>query len=86
MFKKIFYFILWGICVKNNVFAQQMTLQNNILANKFQNKDRITEILRRDNYKIIEPYYFVSNRPTIEQALSQDMQNGALISPDNHLT
>ena len=51
-----------------------------------QDKKRITEILRKENYKIIEPYYYVTNRPTLQQALSHDIRDSRLVSPENHMT
>lgn len=48
-------------------------------------KKRITEILRRDNYGQIEPYFYVSNRPTLDEALSEEIRNRTLISPMNHM-
>lgn len=51
----------------------------------FTNKKRITEILNRDNYGLIEPYFYASNRPTIEQALADEIKNRTLISPMNDM-
>jgi hypothetical protein len=48
-------------------------------------KQRITEILRRDNYGLIEPFFYVSNRPTISEALADEIKNRTLVSPLNHM-
>lgn len=53
---------------------------------EYQDRKRITEILRKENYKIIEPYYYVTNRPTLQQALSRDIRDSRLVSPENHMT
>lgn len=50
----------------------------------YNNKKRITEILRHDNYKIIEPFYYTSNVPTIAQGLSYQIKRYGLIIPEDH--
>lgn len=52
---------------------------------EFGNKKRITEILRHENYGEIEPFFYVSNRPTIQQALADEIKNRTLVSPVNHM-
>lgn len=52
---------------------------------KYQDKKRITEILRRDNYGLVEPFFYVSNRPTIQQALADEIKYRTLVSPMNHM-
>ena len=52
---------------------------------EFQHKKRITEILNRDNYGLIEPFFYVSNRPTINEALADEIKNRTLVSPTNYM-
>ena len=52
---------------------------------RFQRKERITEILNRENYGLIEPYFYVSNRPTIQEALEDEIKNRTLVSPTNYM-
>ena len=79
-----YYIFLWFLLSIIPVYAGTViTAAEMPLAN--QDKKRITEILRRENYKIIEPFFFVSNRPTLQEALSDQIRDGILTSPENHM-
>ncbi len=80
LFRYCFIFLL---CI-HNAYGQSIFLTPQSPL-EFQDKKRITEILNRENYGVIEPYFYVSNRPTIEQALADEIKNRTLISPMNYM-
>lgn len=66
--------------------SQQINLYKSDIQNEFRQKKRITEILKKENYKLIEPYYFIGNRPTISQALAEEFKNKDMIPPEALMT
>ena len=48
-------------------------------------KPRIPALLKRENYELAEPFFFVSNRPTIGEALAEAIRENTLIAPENHM-
>lgn len=81
---RFFLCFLIFIFLKQSVFAARNFYTPEI-ETEFKNKKRITEILRRDNFKLIEPYFYVSNRPTIAQALNEEFKEGSIISPSHEM-
>lgn len=75
-------FTLW-LCLQP-VYSQALFLTPEKPL-EFLEKKRITEILNRENYGMIEPFFYVSNRPTIQEALADEIKNRTLVSPINYM-
>ncbi len=48
-------------------------------------KERIPELLAPKNFIGMEPFFAVSDRPTIAETLEEDLKNNRLVSPENHM-
>jgi|GEM_PF-5818128 len=80
----LFFYFLYLFLFLSSVFAQQSALISKETP-EYQPKKRLTEILLPENHGLVEPFFHVSNRPTLREALAEDIKHNAH-KYANHMT